>query len=80
MFNLDRAEFELSCPRCRFGNSFFYRQARLRDIIICRGCKSNIRLDDHMNECRKARQQINQALSELERTFASLSNTFTFKR
>jgi len=33
-----------------------------------------------MNECRKARQQINQALSELERTFASLSNTFTFKR
>lgn len=79
MINLDRAELDIPCPRCRFENSIFYRQARLRDVLICRGCKSNIRLDDHMNECRKARQQINQAISELEQAFASFNKTITIR-
>lgn len=79
MINLDRAEFNISCPRCRFENSIYYRQARLRDVLICRGCKTNIRLDDHMNECRKARQQINQALSDLQQAVNSFNRTFTIR-
>lgn len=77
MVELDRAKFNIPCPRCRFENSIVYRQARLRDVIICRGCKVNIRLDDHMNECRKTRQQITQALAELEQALASFNKTTT---
>lgn len=79
MISLDRAAVDISCPRCRFQNSIFYRQARLRDVIICRGCKTNIRLDDHMNECRKARRQLNRALAELEQVLASFNKTITIR-
>ncbi len=79
MFNLDRAAFDIPCPRCRFENSILYRQARLRDVVICRGCKANLRLDDHMNECRKARRQVNEAMRELQQSLASLSRTITIK-
>jgi hypothetical protein len=79
MLNLDRIEFDLSCPLCRFQNGIFYRQARLRDVVICRGCKANIQLDDQMNECRKARRQVNQAMADLERSLAAFSKTITLK-
>jgi hypothetical protein len=79
MFDLDRMTLDVPCPQCRFESSIFYRQARLRDVIICRGCKTNIGLDDHMNECRKARKQINQAITQLEKSIASLNKTFTIK-
>jgi len=62
---LDKAEIELECPRCGFYNSIFFRQARLRDVIICRGCKCNVRLDDQMNECRKARKQVFRSIGKL---------------
>ncbi|RQS88131.1 hypothetical protein DF048_27830 [Burkholderia seminalis] len=75
MINLDRMDFDVPCPRCRFENDIFGRQVRLRDVIICRGCKTNIRLDDHMNEYRKARQQIDQTFAELEHVFASFNKT-----
>lgn len=73
--DLDKAALELQCPHCGFTVDFCYRDARLRDVLICRGCKANIQLDDHMNECRKARGQVMQAIQELERTLSSLSVT-----
>lgn len=79
MFNLDRVPLDVPCPECRFENLIFYRQARLRDVLICRGCKANIRLDDHMNQCRKARQQLNRAFQDLESTIASLNKTLTIR-
>jgi hypothetical protein len=79
VISLDRATLEVRCPRCRFENSIVYRQARLRDVIICRGCKVNIRLDDHMNECRKAREQINRAVAELEQMLASINTNITVR-
>lgn len=66
MINLDKEVIDFSCPNCGFYNSFFFKQARLRDVIICRGCKYNIRLDDQMNECRKAARSIKKAIQELE--------------
>lgn len=79
MLDLDRAEFEIECPRCNFATKIFYRDARLRDVLICRGCKANLQLDDHMNECRKVRKQINTAIRELEEEFSKLNKTLTFK-
>lgn len=74
MINLDRFQFSVNCPRCGFSIDIFYRDARLRDVLICRGCKANIQLDDHMNECRKARRQVNSALQELEATITKFNN------
>lgn len=79
MIDLDRVSLDIPCPQCRFENDIIYRQARLRDVLICRGCKANIRLDDHMNQCRKARQEVSRAIQELEQTLASFSKTFTIK-
>lgn len=47
--NIDKFEVEVDCPRCGFANPIWLRQARLRDVVICRGCKANIQLDDSMN-------------------------------
>jgi hypothetical protein len=66
MFSLDKLPIEFHCPKCGFLNELFFKQARLRDVIICRGCKSNIQLDDQMNECRKAEKRIRTAMREFE--------------
>jgi hypothetical protein len=66
MFDLDRITIDFPCPSCGFQNPATIKQARLRDAVICRGCKANIRLDDQMNECRKAVRQVRKSLRQLE--------------
>lgn len=73
MFNIDNEHIEFSCPECGFYNIIFFKQARLREVVICRGCKSNIYLDDQMNECRKAKWVISKALQKLERSLKNIS-------
>ena len=73
MINLDNHEIEFQCPGCNFYNSIQLKQARLRDVVICRGCKSNIRLDDQMNETKKAVCSIRRAMNKLEETFKGMS-------
>jgi hypothetical protein len=67
-FLLDTAVLETPCPRCGFYNRFSFRQARLQDVIICRGCKANIRLDDYMSECRKAARHVEESVARLARS------------
>jgi hypothetical protein len=74
MIDIGREEIEIQCPGCHFYNPIFIRQARLRDVIICRGCKRNIRLNDHMNEVRKAERQLKTASENLEDAFSDLGN------
>jgi len=71
-FSIDGFEVEVPCPKCGFFNALWLRQARLRDVIICRGCHSNVRLEDHMNEVRKAERNFRQAVRELEESLGSL--------
>ena len=73
MINIDQHEIDFQCPNCNFYNTIQIKQARLRDVIICRGCKSNIRLDDQMNETRKAVRSIRRAMNAFEETFKSMS-------
>jgi hypothetical protein len=73
MISLDNETIEFPCPQCGFYNPIFFKQARLRDVIICRGCKSNIQLDDQMNECRKAERAFRKAVEELEKTLKNLN-------
>ena len=78
-FTIDSAEIDIDCPRCGFTNPIWMRQARLRDVIICRGCKSNIQLDDQMNEVRKAVRSVDSAIRDLASSFEKLSRTLTIK-
>lgn len=79
MIELDRIPLEVECPQCKFFNGILYRDARLRDVLICRGCKQSIRLDDHMNQCRKARVQVRAALQELEASVTRINRSFTIR-
>ena len=68
MIELDNAPIEILCPKCGFYNKIRLKQVRLRDVIICRGCKRNINLDDHMNEIRRARRKIKQMVNSMIRS------------
>ena len=72
MLNIDSLGTGSACPRCGFYNDFTFKQVRLRDVIICRGCHVNIRLDDYVNSFRKARASINRVLGDLKNSLGSL--------
>jgi hypothetical protein len=74
MIDIGRKEIEIQCPECRFYNPTFIRQARHRDVIICRGCKRNIRLNDHMNEVREADRQLRKAFEDFEDTLSDFGS------
>jgi hypothetical protein len=72
MIDVDNLDLEGACPRCGFVYQFTLKQVWLRDVVICRGCKCNLQLDDHLNTARKARTAIRQAFGELEKSLNSL--------
>lgn len=69
--NLDKLETDVDCPHCNFANPIWLKQARLRDVVICRGCKANIQLDDSMNSVRKAYRSTRQAMDDLRQTIGT---------
>jgi hypothetical protein len=73
---VDTFEVEVECSRCHFANPVWLKQARLRDVVICRGCKSNIQLDDSMNSVRKAHHSIRRAMDQLRETVARINRSF----
>ncbi len=74
--NIDKVEVEVDCPRCGFANPIWLRQARLRDVVICRGCKANVQLDDSMNTVRKAYQSIRRSMRDLRETIERINRSF----
>jgi hypothetical protein len=74
--NIDKFEVEVGCPLCGFANPICLKQARLRDVVICRGCKANIQLDDSMNTVRKAYQSIRRSIRELGETIERINRSF----
>lgn len=73
---LDNATIDAECPKCGFYNAFTIKQVRLRDVIICRGCKVNIHLEDHRNECRASVRRMKQAYKSLQDSLSKLNMTF----
>jgi hypothetical protein len=70
--DLDKFEVEVDCPRCQFSNPIWLKQARLRDVIICRGCKANMQLDDSMNTVRKGVRSVHRVLDQLHESIDRL--------
>ncbi len=74
MFDLNKHKVEITCPICRFLNPVTLKQVKICSIIICRGCKSNIQLQDHFNTVKKALKSMNRELEALEKTLGELGN------
>jgi transcription initiation factor IIE alpha subunit len=70
--DIDGHNIDFPCPRCGFYNAAFIRQVRLNDVLICRGCKSNIQLSDHMAGIARVRRQLMRVVQELQAAFDRL--------
>jgi len=72
MIDLDQRRIDIECPRCHYPAGIFLRQVRVCDVIVCGGCKANVRLEDHMGSFRMAERRINTAMDDLMATFKRL--------
>jgi len=73
--DIDGFEVDIECPGCAFHNSVWLKQARLHDVVICRGCKGNIQLHDQMASVRQARRSIREQLRRFEREIDRMSRS-----
>ncbi len=67
MITIEDQQVDIACPLCRFLNPVTLKQVQAGDIVICRGCKRNIRLFDHFNTVRKALRSVRRVTRELEK-------------
>jgi hypothetical protein len=60
--DLDRHWIEVDCPRCRLATPVTLRDVRSCGVVICRGCKADIRLSDHLGEYHRIRRRLERTL------------------
>ncbi len=65
MFNLDKYRVDITCPKCKFLNKVSLKQVRISDVVICRGCKTNIKLEDHQHSVLKANREVHRAFNAI---------------
>lgn len=68
MISLDNQIVEIECPKCKFKTKVRLKQVRVNDIVICRGCKRNVQLQDHRRSFHKAEQLLRRKLQALSTT------------
>ncbi|MFZ0010852.1 MAG: hypothetical protein WAL97_02940 [Halobacteriota archaeon] len=66
MSDLDTAQIEIPCQKCKFKNPVLIRQIVAGDTIICRGCRRNIALSDYLKLVEKARADYERAVEDLK--------------
>ena len=57
--NFDRKEIEIDCPLCKLGNWVQLGQIKRREYLVCRGCHSNIHLQDHLGGIERVTKTLN---------------------
>lgn len=72
MIDIERVKIDIRCPSCQFLNPVTLKQVRLRDVIICRGCKANVRLEDHLYTMRKSIRSFQRTMREFEEQLAKI--------
>jgi hypothetical protein len=66
MSDLDTAQIEIPCQKCKFKNPVLIRQIVAGDAIICRGCRLNIALSDYLKLIEKAKADYERAMEDLK--------------
>ena len=65
-------EIEFPCSKCGFYNPATLRQVISGDVVICRGCKSSVQLDDHLNSIRRTVGETDALMQDLIGTIRRL--------
>lgn len=68
MIDLDEAQININCPKCGFANSVTLGDVRAQKVIVCRGCKANIRLVDKNASLDKAKKDIDDSIKSLKKS------------
>ncbi len=77
MFDLGKQSVVVECQKCRFANRITLKQARIRDVVICRGCKGSIQVEDHLGTTRKAIRDVRRAVRWLQTQVMGIGHTTT---
>jgi transposase-like protein len=72
MFDLGKQSVIVECPACHFTSRVTLKQVRMRDVVICRGCKRNIQLEDQMKTVKKAIRDLGRAMRDLQDQLAAI--------
>lgn len=65
--NFDKDEIEIECPQCRLETWVSFGEIMRNDFTICRGCHSNIILEDHLGGFKKGIKTIEKLLNNFGR-------------
>lgn len=72
MFDLGKQSVTVECPACHFTGQVTIKQVQIRDVVICRGCKGNIQLEDHLGTTEKAMRDLRRAIRQLQDQLAGM--------
>ena len=64
MPDFSRHEIEIDCPLCELHNWVTFGQVQRREFLICRGCHSNIFLEDHLGSVQRSIKNIENTLKQ----------------
>lgn len=63
--DLSRHWLSVSCPQCRLEARVQFRDVEFKRSIVCRGCKSNLKLFDAWDSFRKTRLQLERQILKI---------------
>lgn len=66
-FDLSNSKISFRCPECHFSNTVSLGQVQRGEKIICSGCHKTIQLSDKDLSTKRATDQINKSVEDLER-------------
>ena len=66
MPDFSKHEIEIDCPSCKLGNWTTLGAIKRRDYIICRGCHSNILLDDNLGGVQRFLSKMNNIFKDFK--------------
>jgi len=69
---LDRISMDATCPRCQLQTPFFLRDVRLGRVLVCRGCRVNIALNDYLGGYERTRKRLTRSMDDLVKTLSRL--------
>ena len=65
MFDFGELTIQFECPKCGFPNEATTSQFGNEEVVICRGCKEDIHLVDHLGSVKKAEGEVKKSVDEL---------------
>lgn len=74
MIDLAKHRINITCEKCHFKNSATLNQVKANAIIICSGCKINIRFIDHLFSTRKSLKSVRLEINSLMNEFNKIGN------